>query len=333
MSAVRETGRRVLNPVLLREIKERMRSPRAFWILVVYLGLVSLLMYGSYRGALAFLRFQGLFSGGAFTGATLGRTMFEWTLFALIVLITFIAPGIAAGSITSEKERRTLHLVQITLLRPSSIALGKMGTSLAFLLVLLVASAPLFMVPLVLGGVTVWQVIKGFLVVVAWATFLVALGTWISSLAKRVQFAIVAAYVLTFVISIGSLILVGVETMVTRFSNTGQRPVSVYISPLPALADATIVAGIGSRLPVPLSPFGELLYPGSSFSVQPGLTGFQQGPSGFQSLPPASPSPAGLPVWPVHVVLLLLLSALLILGASARLRLPSPRFSLGKGDS
>lgn len=329
MNAARGAGR-ALNPVLLREIKERMRSPRAFWILAVYLVLISLLMYGSYRGALAFLRFQGLFTGGAFTGAALGRTMFEWTLFALIVLVTFIAPGIAAGSITSEKERRTLHLVQITLLKPRSIALGKMATSLAFLCVLLVATAPLFTVPLVLGGVTVWQVLRGFLVVVAWTTFLVAVGTWISSLARRVQFAIVAAYVLTFVVAIGSLILLAVETIDFGSSATQRRPLSVYVSPLPALADATIVPGGSAGLPVPLSPFDEVLHPGSSasFSVQVGPTG-----QVFQRSPSTSPPPSEPPVWPIHVLLLALFSALLILGASARLRLPSPRFSLGKSDA
>ena len=321
MNTVMEAGR-ALNPVLLREIKERMRSPRAFWIVVVFLGLISLLMYGSYRGGLVYLRFRGLFSGGAFTGAALGRIMFEWTILALMVLVTFIAPGIAAGSITSEKERRTLHLVQITLLSPRSIALGKMATSLAFLFLLLVASTPLFAVPLVLGGVTAWQVLRGFLVVAAWTTFLVAVGTWISSVARRVQFAIVAAYVLTFVVAIGSLILLGVESMAINYSSTDRQPVSMYASPLAALADATIQPGARTGLPVPLSPLDELLHPGGSFFVAPSGQ-LQQPLSGTSQFP-------NPPVWHVHVLVLLILSAVMILLASARLRLPSPKFSLGK---
>lgn len=248
----------ILNPVLGREIKERMRSRRAVVMLIAFLGLLALILYLTYRAGLLMLNDR--FSPLAGTTASLGRLMFEWLLFFLIMFVAFIAPGVAAGSIVGERERRTLHPLQVTLLSPRSIVVGKLGASMAYVTLLVLATAPLFAVPLVLGGVSPWQVMRGFVVILALEVALASLATLMSAVAKRVQFAIVAAYGLALLLLAGTGILLGAE-LLWRSQETPNRDIThealaIYLNPVAAVADAVTDPAAPDLLPTPLSALG-----------------------------------------------------------------------------
>lgn len=246
------------NPVLSREIKERMRSRRAIVMLISFLTLLAVILYLTYRAGLLMMddRFNPL--GG--NTASLGRLMFDWLLFFLIMFVAFIAPGVAAGSIVGERERRTLHPLQVTLLTPRNIVLGKLGASMAFVTLLVVATAPLFAVPLVLGGVSPWQVVRGFVVILALEVALASLATLMSAVAKRVQFAIVAAYGLALLLLAGTGVLLGAE-LLWRSTQSPNRDVthealSIYLNPVAAMADAVTDTASPDLIPSPLSALG-----------------------------------------------------------------------------
>ncbi|HVE76173.1 MAG TPA: ABC transporter permease subunit [Actinomycetota bacterium] len=321
------------NPVLDREIKERMRAARSSILISVFVGLMAGVLYLIYRVALEFFQQSGIFSGGGFTSVALGRIMFEWILGFLLMLVAFIAPGLASASISGEKERKTLHLLQITLLRPRSIALGKLGASTAFLLLMIVAIVPLLMVPIVLGGVNVWQVLKSLLVITSFAVFIVAMSTYFSSVARRSQASTVLAYLMTFLYGVVILGLLFLETFVLGSFGAEpvmqSRPVSLFVNPLVALADAatdersmglevSLLSGIAQFVDRPNDQFQE---------------GAQLGPNGeviLQEPAEERAEPFRLPVWPVFVVLMVAATALFVMLTTLRLRLPSPKFVLGK---
>ena len=250
----------MLNPVLGREIKERMRSRRAIVMLIAFLGLLAVILYLTYRGGLLMLNDR--FSPLAGNSASLGRLMFEWLLFFLVMFVSFMAPGIAAGSIVGERERRTLHPLQVTLLTPRNIVLGKLGASTAFVTFLVLATAPLFAVPLVLGGVTPWQVIRGFIVILALELALASMATYMSAVAKRVQFAIVAAYGLALLLLIGTVVMFGAEMLwrsrQAQFNgpSPADQALSIYLNPVAAIADAVTDPAAPDFMPTPLSPLG-----------------------------------------------------------------------------
>lgn len=307
------------NPVIVRELKERMRSPRAAWLLVGYLVLMSLVIFIAYKASLAFLQFRTFFSqGGGFTQSALGRSMFEWAVLVLAGLVTFIAPGIAAGSIVSEKERRTLPLIQITLLGPRSIVVGKLINSMSFVALLILASAPIFAVPMMIGGVSISHVLKGILVILLYALFISSLGIYMSAVAKRTQFAIVAAYVLTLIFAIGPQVLMVLEFVARQFSNTGDPLLSPYINSLVAVAQATTDPAGNTFLPAPLTALASSLYQ-----------------SGAQTITPLSPSGqfgwlSRNLVWMVHSGILIAFSYLWVRLASMRLKLPATKLTIGK---
>src|ERR671910_2823196 len=140
-----------VNPVLRRELVERMRGRRTFVVLTIYLGVLAGILYLVYQAN------RGT-TGSSFGApvatqiASVGRGIFEWLLFFMLLLVLFLVPGQTSGAIAGERERQTLVPLQITLLRPVSLLLGKIGASLAFLLLLLVATVPLLSVSYLIGG-------------------------------------------------------------------------------------------------------------------------------------------------------------------------------------
>ncbi|HJR46407.1 MAG TPA: ABC transporter permease subunit [Actinomycetota bacterium] len=249
----------IINPVLGREIKERMRSRRAMLMVIAFLGLLAVILYLTYRGGIMML--SDRFSPMAGNTASLGRLMFEWLLFFLVMFVAFMAPGVAAGSIVGERERRTLHPLQVTLLSPRSIVLGKLGASIAFVTLLVLATAPLFAVPLVLGGVSPWEVMRGFIVILALELALASLATFMSAVAKRIQFAIVAAYGLAVLLLVGTVVLLGAEVLwqTQRHPRREPKPLAIYLNPVAAIADAVTDPAAPDFLPSPLSPLGNYL--------------------------------------------------------------------------
>lgn len=274
-------GRRfAMNPVLSREIKERMRSPRATVILVVYLALLAGVLYLTYR--LGLLTLQSQMFGGGFIGSStgasaLGRAMFEVLAILLLGLVAFIAPGASTGSIAGERERGTLQLLQVTLLKPQSIVLGKLAASLGYVLLLLVASLPLFTVALILGGVTPGQAARGLLVITALAIFLATVGTYLSSIARRTLHATIGTYAITFVLLFGTILTYGAERIArsSGFPQLAGRPVSTYLNPFAALADAVVDPRGNSFIPSPLSIAAQMT---TSFIPGVGVGGMSEPP-------------------------------------------------------
>ena len=347
----------MINPVLGREIKERMRSRRAMLMLIAFLGVLAVILYLTYRGGLMMLTDR--FSPMAGNTASLGRLMFEWLLFFLVMFVSFMAPGVAAGSIVGERERRTLHPLQVTLLSPRSIVMGKLGASIAFVTLLVLATAPLFAVPLVLGGVSPWEVLRGMVVILALELALASLATFMSAVARRIQFAIVAAYGLALLLLVGTVILLGAEMLwqTQRHPRREPRPLAIYLNPVAAIADAVTDPAAPDFLPSPLSPLGnytrdrQLQGAERGFGMDGGVAVVQEGvmlaPGGAVEFGPvpvgdvmveAGPVPhfaeaefanhnrrrvlPAIRLWMIHVVFLLLIRVVSLWLAARRLRSP-----------
>ena len=247
---------RPLNPVLARELKERMRRKRSGFVLTVYLVLLSGALWLLYLGASA----AGADGPGALRLASLGRAAFQTLLFVMLLLVCFIVPGLAAGGVAGERERQTLVPLQVTLLRPRSILLGKLAASLAFVVFLVFAALPLIGVSFLLGGVEPGEVVKGVGMVLAVAATVAALALTCSTLMRRVQGATVMSYALVCFLLGGTFVVFGAQLLAEREGPRGRAQLVLALNPLMATADVVgRTPENGTRVPSPFTPLQMLI--------------------------------------------------------------------------
>jgi ABC-2 type transport system permease protein len=192
------------NPVMLKELRERMRGARAFVVISVYLGLMSVfavLLYLIQRGVV-------LSAGSAVTGE-LGRVLFAGVVGVELLLIIFIAPAFTAGVVANERERKTYDLLQITLLPRPSFVVGKLEAALSYIFLLLLAAIPLQSIAFLFGGVSETELILAFIILGVTAIALGTVGLYFSTTVDRTLMASVRAYSVAFAVTIGVPLLLG----------------------------------------------------------------------------------------------------------------------------
>lgn len=194
--AIRDLGAFRINPLMLKELRERMRGARAFVVLTVYLALMSGF------AVLIFLIESNTGSDTSVTGS-LGRNVFRGIVGLELLLIVFIAPAFTAGAISNERERKTYDLLQITLLPKPSFVIGKLESALGYILLLLLAAIPLQSMAFFFGGVTQDELLLAFIILGVTGITLGTVGMYFSTTVDRTLTASVRAYTVAFAVTIG----------------------------------------------------------------------------------------------------------------------------------
>jgi ABC-2 type transport system permease protein len=246
-----------INPVLERELRERPRSTGAAVMLTIFLALLA----GVF--AIVYLSARSITGTGEVTPtivANVGRGLFEWVLSIMLLLILFLVPGYTAASITGERERQTLRPMQLTLLRPSRIASGKVTASVAYLGLLVVASAPLLALGYMMGGLSILQVVRGLAALMFIGVVVAAVTVACSTLARRVSTATVLAYTCVLALTFGTAMLWGGASMAIQLNHsTGNPPQAlVALNPVVLLAAAVDTANPDQPIPREVPPLGAL---------------------------------------------------------------------------
>ncbi len=154
----------VLGPIFAREFLTVPRSPRHYLSRCIYTGLLFILLWTAWQ---AIVGFQQISSPG--DTARFAAPFFYLLSWIQVGLVLFVAPLVAAGSITTEKDRRTFLLLLVTDLTNWEIVLGKLGASLLQLGALLLSAVPVFLLCSLLGGATAEQILRVFAVTAATA--------------------------------------------------------------------------------------------------------------------------------------------------------------------
>jgi ABC-2 type transport system permease protein len=235
---------RLLNPIIVKELRTHMRGSRAFWILTGYLLVLGLLAYGLYRITLASV--QNRYGPGSTSqSAYIGQTLFIGLAFLELLSVCFVTPALTAGVISGEIERRTYDMLLATPLRPTSILWGKMVASLTYVNLLILAAIPLSSVVFLFGGVALRDVIQAIGLLALTAVAYGTLGLFFSALTRRTGRAMVLSYLAVLFFTLGSLFTWAVIGAVTE-----QMPPHeiMYVNPISALASAIISPGASSGL-------------------------------------------------------------------------------------
>ena len=134
--------------MVVKELRGRMRGWGAAVILTLYLlvvGLLTLLFYAMFRSTN---------DPSGQQASQIGKFLFSALVIFQVIMVSLLTPAFTAGSITSEKERKTYDVLMITLLRARSVVFGKLGAALAYVLLLILAVAPLESLSFMFGGVS-----------------------------------------------------------------------------------------------------------------------------------------------------------------------------------
>lgn len=319
------------NPVLDRELRQRSRSTRSMILLTLFLALLVAVMFIAYKGAESSAAFA--FDPVSALTVRVGRTMFEWVLAAELAILLFIVPGISAGSVAGERDRQTLVPLQVTLVGPIGIFFGKVLASSSFVLLLIVGAAPIMAVPYLVGGISLSQVLLSLLTLLIIGFLVAVIGVACSSVFRRTQTATLAAYGAVLALTLGTVLLLGVLTVIDASRGTDEaEPRLAALYPNPFLAVADSAGEIGSPSDGPFTPIKRLFVEsqigpsmvivdeGEFGQVGGGLVAFDERTGEPIQL---DVSTTGVPLWARSLLTLTGLALLAALFGVRRLRAPA----------
>ncbi len=189
-----------MNPMIRKELRQRMRERRG-WILPS----LYLLVLGAVVAFAYFLSTDNLRSNTQ--GSTVGVALFLTLAYAQLALLLLMAPIFSAGSITIEKEQRTLAALLTSLLTAWQIWWGKFVSSLLFVLLLLVTSLPVLSMAFAFGGIGPWEIFSATITTVIILAFMSAIGLYCSSAFRRSIHATAVSYATVVALSVVTAII------------------------------------------------------------------------------------------------------------------------------
>ncbi len=228
------------NPVLVKEMRGRIRGTRPVILLTIYLALTGIITLLTYLATVSAMSFGGNLEAGR----VVGKTIFLTVMTAALVQVCVITPSLTSGSVAGEKERQSYDLLISTLLSPLQIALGKLTAALAYALLLIVAALPLAAISFMFGGVSGTELVIGIVGLIVTAVQYATIGLFWSTVMRSTLAATIMA--------LGSvlLVLLGVPFLFVIIAALTQGP--------PTFGAVLYVYAIGAMLC--LHPFIALGY-------------------------------------------------------------------------
>ncbi|MCZ7544427.1 MAG: ABC transporter permease [Anaerolineae bacterium] len=218
------------NPVVLKELRGRMRGPRAFAVMTVYLGLTSGLTVLLYV-----LQAEAINRTSTPTGSDIGRVLFYGVVAIELFLVTFIGPAFTASAISGEREHRTYELLRTTLLSASALMFGKLVSALSYIVLLLFAAIPLQAIAFLFGGVSVEELVLSLVILLATALQFGTVGLYFSAIMDRTLPASVLTYSYALFTTVGLPIFLAIflpifSPLVRLINSSAVQAAALYAS-------------------------------------------------------------------------------------------------------
>ncbi len=193
-------SQRLVNPVVIKELRSRMRGGRAFATLTAVLFSLGAFSYAIYRMAAVTARYSS-----TPMSPLIGQLVFGCLAFLELMIICIITPAITAGAISGEKEKLTYEMLLATPLHPASILWGKLLSALSYVFLLIFAAIPLASLVFIFGGVALRDMFKALVILVSTAVMLGVIGLFMSTLLGRSGRATAVTYAIVLLMLLGPL--------------------------------------------------------------------------------------------------------------------------------
>ncbi|WP_237266304.1 ABC transporter permease [Thermoclostridium stercorarium] len=191
-----------INPVLQKDMKTKLRGWRAPVLISCYIILLSIIML------LYFTAYDMFYPYGIVNySPRMAVNAYNILLVFQFALLFVTVPAITATSISGERERQTLDLMLVTKTPPRKIVIGKIVISIAYTMLLFIASLPVLGVVFFFGGIGIEDIAKLTLFYVLTAFFVASSGVFFSTLFKRNITAIISTYLFLGTVTFGPFFL------------------------------------------------------------------------------------------------------------------------------
>lgn len=198
--------RYVTNPMIVKELRQRLRERRAWLLPTLYLLVLSGIVVCVYY----FNTDTGRrLRGAEVQGADIGQSIFLAVVFAQITVLLLMAPVFSSGAITIEREQRTLAGLLTSLLTAPQIWWGKFVTALLYLLLLLASAMPLLALSFAFGGVELLDLVKAVGSSILTLASICTIGLWCSAQFRRSVHATASCYAIVLVLTVVTAIAFG----------------------------------------------------------------------------------------------------------------------------
>jgi ABC-type transport system involved in multi-copper enzyme maturation permease subunit len=181
------------NPLLIKQLREEVRSRKIFFLVPIFIGLLSI----------AALIAVGESSGSSFNPITLASTS-KTTMFVFVVIMTIllglVSMVLGAASFTVEREKATLELLELTPLSSIELILGKFLHAFVLILLILVSSLPVLSTLFFMGGLNYVDILLTFLYLILFFAVVILASICISIIAGRTIISIILSLVIGFVV-------------------------------------------------------------------------------------------------------------------------------------
>jgi ABC-type transport system involved in multi-copper enzyme maturation permease subunit len=195
------------NPVLTRELLVNLRSSRSFLLQLAYVAFLGVVVYFAWP------------AGSEATnqvGPGVSQRLFNLFFLGQFFLVALVAPTFASGSITGEKERKTYEMLLASPLEPSTILIGKLLSSLTYLVLLIISSLPLMILCFLLGGILLSEITRAYLVLILAAGTFGLISVACSSFFGRTSSALVVSYLVILPLALVTVTVTQTDDVVLR---------------------------------------------------------------------------------------------------------------------
>ncbi len=187
------------NPLWLREMIQSSRLTRTPLILMTITILLTVITCS-----------VGGIASSSVDPTELGSILFHVFFSLCYAVVCWIGPGVGTLLVSAEHSHRTWEALVLTGLSASQIARGKYLAALTYVGMYLVMLAPIGAVAFVAGGVSAWEVIWAFVLLVVFGSLAVGFGIAVGSSVKKPAPAMMTSIVVAVGVSFGVYLAVGV---------------------------------------------------------------------------------------------------------------------------
>jgi ABC-type transport system involved in multi-copper enzyme maturation permease subunit len=241
------------NPVVVKELRTRMRGWRTFLLMGGYNILLAIVALITYAAVSAAARYQ---YGGGVANQRIGLQLFGSLSWTQSILLLLVIPALVSRSLTGELESKTIELLVLTRLSAGRIVVGKLLSGFLYSMILVLCSLPIAGICVMLGGISPMEVTTSYALLAAWAFLLASVSVFWSALFNRTMVSSLFSY------ATGGLYMLITSSVIAGFTFGGMRGGSNSVPAFSALSPGWVSYFIsqnsvvcGLRIPVALVAF------------------------------------------------------------------------------